>query len=221
MNTFYENELYPLQDKVLAAIETLKTPFYLTGGTALSRCYYQHRYSEDLDLFVNKDPDFILVSESVIQQLAGLSLQINHKSEFYYSFQIEKILKIELVNDVAAHFGEINSHTIFSRIDNPINILSNKITALISRDEPKDIADIWIITQNNKINWPQIFTDASSKAIGIFPPTVAERLETFPLELLDQIKWVEGKQPDVAAFKTDINQLTSEILKITTNHNRK
>ncbi|MFH1146292.1 MAG: nucleotidyl transferase AbiEii/AbiGii toxin family protein [Pseudomonadota bacterium] len=33
-------------------------PFYLTGGTALSRHYFAHRYSDNLDLFVNKDPDF-------------------------------------------------------------------------------------------------------------------------------------------------------------------
>ncbi|MCD4795127.1 MAG: nucleotidyl transferase AbiEii/AbiGii toxin family protein [Bacteroidales bacterium] len=29
-------------------------PFYLTGGTALVRFYLNHRYSEDLDFFVNK-----------------------------------------------------------------------------------------------------------------------------------------------------------------------
>jgi hypothetical protein len=31
-------------------------PFYLTGGTALGRYYLGHRYSEDLDFFVNADP---------------------------------------------------------------------------------------------------------------------------------------------------------------------
>jgi len=33
------------------------TPFYLTGGTALSRGYFNHRYSDDLDLFVNNHKD--------------------------------------------------------------------------------------------------------------------------------------------------------------------
>jgi len=32
--------------------------FYLTGGTALGRHYLKHRYSDDLDLFVNRNNDF-------------------------------------------------------------------------------------------------------------------------------------------------------------------
>ena len=49
MNSYYKDTLYPLQDKVLKLIDSLQTPFYLTGGTALSRCYFNHRYSYDLD----------------------------------------------------------------------------------------------------------------------------------------------------------------------------
>ena len=51
---YYLDKLYPLQDKILDVIEQLKLDFYLTGGTALSRCYLQHRYSDDLDFFVNE-----------------------------------------------------------------------------------------------------------------------------------------------------------------------
>jgi len=36
----------------------LNPGFYLTGGTALGRFYLNHRYSEDLDFFVNADPEF-------------------------------------------------------------------------------------------------------------------------------------------------------------------
>ncbi|MDR1421550.1 MAG: nucleotidyl transferase AbiEii/AbiGii toxin family protein, partial [Coriobacteriales bacterium] len=35
-------------------VQSCKTPFYLTGGTALSRIYYAHRFSDDLDFFVNR-----------------------------------------------------------------------------------------------------------------------------------------------------------------------
>jgi len=214
MNTYYESELYPLQNKVLAAIQGLKTPFYLTGGTALSRVYYQHRYSEDLDLFVNREPNFFQLVESVVQGLSDFDLRVNHRAEAYHSLQIEKILKVELVNDVAGYIGQPGSHAIFTRVDNPINILSNKITAVTSRDEPKDIVDIWVIAKNNEIDWPQVFTDVSSKAVGIFPPTVAERLETFPLELLDVIKWIEGQRPTDEVFRSDIGWLVQEILQI-------
>lgn len=46
---YYEESLYRLQNGVLNTVKSLNTPFYLTGGTALSRGYYNHRYSDDLD----------------------------------------------------------------------------------------------------------------------------------------------------------------------------
>jgi len=55
---YYEEKLYPLQDGVLNVVEDCGTPFYLTGGTALSRGYYNHRYSDDLDFFAEDDVDF-------------------------------------------------------------------------------------------------------------------------------------------------------------------
>jgi predicted nucleotidyltransferase component of viral defense system len=50
------SKLYLMQDKFLPFMHNLGLPFYLTGGTALGRFYLNHRYSEDLDFFVNADP---------------------------------------------------------------------------------------------------------------------------------------------------------------------
>ena len=44
---FYFDTLYPLQDRVLNIVKKLDTGFYLTGGTASSRGYLQHRFSDD------------------------------------------------------------------------------------------------------------------------------------------------------------------------------
>jgi len=56
--TFYLDKLYPFQDKILKLVEQLDLEFYLTGGTALGRCYLNHRYSDDLDFFVNRHKGF-------------------------------------------------------------------------------------------------------------------------------------------------------------------
>ena len=64
---YYEENLYPFQDKVLRILKNCDLPFYLTGGTAVSRGYLNHRYSDDLDLFVNNDPDFQLHIEKVLK----------------------------------------------------------------------------------------------------------------------------------------------------------
>ena len=52
-NKFYSTILYPFQNEILTLIEKAESDFYLTGGTALGRCYLNHRYSDDIDLFLN------------------------------------------------------------------------------------------------------------------------------------------------------------------------
>ena len=138
MNTYYKNELYPLQDQVLRIIDSLDTPLYLTGGTVLSRCFFHHRYSDDLDLFVNNDVLFTSYAEKILRKLSEKNISITTRSDTFYSFLVEKKLKVDLVNDVSSHIGNLKAHSIFSKIDNISNILSNKITALLGRDIPAD-----------------------------------------------------------------------------------
>lgn len=57
-STFYFDVLYPFQDRVIQVINQADTGFYLTGGTAASRGYLQHCFSDDLDYFVNDDNRF-------------------------------------------------------------------------------------------------------------------------------------------------------------------
>ena len=44
---YYRDKLYPFQDRVLKLIQELDVGFYLTGGTALGRCFLNHRYADD------------------------------------------------------------------------------------------------------------------------------------------------------------------------------
>ncbi len=57
-DAYYREKLYPFQDGVLNIVKRLNTPFYLTGGAALGRGYFHHRYSDDLDLFMNQRSDY-------------------------------------------------------------------------------------------------------------------------------------------------------------------
>ncbi|MBS1681024.1 MAG: nucleotidyl transferase AbiEii/AbiGii toxin family protein [Bacteroidetes bacterium] len=58
-DTYYSDKLYPLQDEILRIVESVNSIFYMTGGTVLSRAYLHHRYSDDLDFFVNQKSDFL------------------------------------------------------------------------------------------------------------------------------------------------------------------
>jgi predicted nucleotidyltransferase component of viral defense system len=212
----YENILYPLQDKVLSLIDSLGTPFYLTGGTALSRFHFKHRYSDDLDFFVNNDPKFHDYVKSIIQLLAGHGLKyvVEIRDESFYRLTVEDTLKIDFVNDVPAYHGEVELRTSgpYSKIDNPMNILANKVTAFSDRDEPKDISDIWIISKKLPIDWKTIFTAADSKAAGINAPVIAKKIEEYNLAGLGRIKWIN--RPTDEEFKNDMAKVVDGILRI-------
>ncbi|MCR4630656.1 MAG: nucleotidyl transferase AbiEii/AbiGii toxin family protein [Treponema sp.] len=76
-SNYYETKLYPVQNEVLKNLKDLKLPFYLTGGTALSRGYFNHRYSDDLDFFVNSDSNFLCNTEKAINTLKDAGFKIN------------------------------------------------------------------------------------------------------------------------------------------------
>ena len=64
---YYTNILYPLQYKAISVFKD--SPFYLSGGITLSRGYYNHGYSDDLDHFVNFHPQFQQLAQTHIQML--------------------------------------------------------------------------------------------------------------------------------------------------------
>ncbi|MDO8970357.1 MAG: nucleotidyl transferase AbiEii/AbiGii toxin family protein, partial [Saprospiraceae bacterium] len=130
---FYLNQLYPFQDQVLCVFSAVDTEFHLTGGTALSRVYLNHRFSDDLDFFVNDDPHFSLWADRIIQGLsrsAEWNSRVIQREERYILLNLEQAgidLKIEMVNDVPSRVGEPWVHPTLGRIDPAENILANKI----------------------------------------------------------------------------------------------
>lgn len=217
---FYEKKLYPLQDKILEKINKSKNNFYLTGGTALSRFYLNHRYSDDLDFFVNDDSTFSSQVQNVQNELSeDFTISISKKDEQFARFFVEANdlkLKLEFINDVPFYLGELNSFRLFKRVDNILNILSNKISALPDREEPKDIADILLIYENQlktgNLNWELIFSSSQSKAAGIFPPLIAEKIEIYKIENLKILNWIEA--PDYAKLEKLKTQIVKDILGI-------
>ena len=187
---YYNNVLYPLQGKAVEAFKD--SPFYLTGGTTLSRGYYNHRFSDDLDYFVNYLSEFQILAEARIEKLQNIFpvVEVDYKGEhFYRIFVADRQLKIEMVNDVPSHIGNKVAHPVLGVIDSKENILANKVTAVVDRCMPKDIADIYFLLKDG-MSLKQALLDAHSKAAGIAPLLVAKVLAEFDYELLDtEIKW--------------------------------
>lgn len=209
---YYSNILYPLQDKVITIFKD--SPFYLTGGTALSRGYYNHRFSDDLDYFVNDRSDFQKITERQIEKLDSIFADIKvvlKDTSFCRIFAVEGKLKIEIINDVPSHIGTPVNHPVLGVIDSKENILANKLTALIDRALPKDIADIFFLLKDG-VSIKQALLDATSKAAGIVPLLVAKFLAEFDYSLLDrEIKWVKPVSGDI--IKKYLNEVAVTIVR--------
>ncbi|MBI5219979.1 MAG: nucleotidyl transferase AbiEii/AbiGii toxin family protein [Bacteroidia bacterium] len=212
---YYLNSLYPLQNKVLKVIEACNTLFYLTGGTALSRAYLNHRFSDDLDLFMNMSNTFTGSVTLIINKLSGCfkgGIETGVSADTFYRIIIKEKnveLKCDFVNDIEHYFGKHNSCNFFSKIDNPLNILSNKISAL-PRNNPKDIADILYLSYYYQFNWFEIVEDAKQKDLWVNPIDTSSIIESFPIDLFDSIIWIT--KPDYQKAEKDLKCIAKEIL---------
>lgn len=171
---FYESNLYPIQDKVLSFFSSEK--FYLTGGTCLSRFYYNHRYSEDLDFFFCGERydliEFELEFAKILKKIAtiyDITLTVNEKSFKRAFIKAGKVsLKLEFIYDPFPVIGQrVKQNKFF--LDTKENIAVNKITAIYSRKTAKDFFDLYFLLKDFSLQ------DVIKKsAIKMVPPTFEE-----------------------------------------------
>jgi len=212
---FYEC-LYPLQDRVLAILQKIETGLYLSGGTAASRGYLNHRFSDAIDLFVDDDKNFGLWAERVIHALLGAKigeLIVGLREERYFRLTLthaEVVLKIEMINDVPSRVGVVHDHPILGKLDSAENILANKITALLDREEPKDLADIWGFCQLKGLSLEEAISGAQGKAAGVFPADLARLLCSATKADWEAVRWTQS--PQVDRYLQDLNDLGEKLL---------
>ncbi|MFZ0546004.1 MAG: nucleotidyl transferase AbiEii/AbiGii toxin family protein [Candidatus Promineifilaceae bacterium] len=146
--------LTPFQIQLLKAISEspIRESFYLTGGTALSAFFLQHRYSEDLDFFT-PDPNGIALIAPALQELAqnmNFSLQFTRTFgsflECFISGKNEEQVKMDFAYDTPYRLQPTALNSTYNiYIDNKVDIACNKLSALFDRAEPKDFVDVYFI----------------------------------------------------------------------------
>lgn len=220
---YYEQVLYPIQNEVLKNLKSLNLPFYLTGGTAVSRGYLNHRYSDDLDLFTTSDKDFLLYIDSIIKLLEKQGYTIDFadsNSDCFTRIYVNRNknglnksgLKIDFVADIVPHFGNIIETPVYYRTDSLRNILSNKYTALY-RLSVKDVADIHGIASKYDFNWKDIIQEADEKEGGIDYKEISAIFSSYTENDLKKIKWTTLKtDEEIFTMKKEINIIAQDII---------
>lgn len=148
---FYEQVLYPLQDRVFEIAAVYEDKIYLTAGTALARFYFQHRFSDDLDFFTTND-DLKLIANDLIERLrqAGFSVDVERLETYFARFFVETkdaVLRTEFVREFH-RWGDLAKTPQGIYINSLEDIGGNKVSAFEDRAEIKDIIDLYYISQS-------------------------------------------------------------------------
>ncbi|MBN1841066.1 MAG: nucleotidyl transferase AbiEii/AbiGii toxin family protein [Deltaproteobacteria bacterium] len=135
-----------LPDEILAE-------FYLTGGTALSAFYVEHRLSKDLDFFTDTEKqmpriEFLI---ALLRRLASVNdiryERLFDRRIFEVVFKDSDTLKVEFST---YPFKSIEERRKDGRlvVDSLLNIVTGKLFALSDRYDPKDFVDLYFVLRN-------------------------------------------------------------------------
>ena len=208
---------YALQDKFLDLFFSgrFATDFYLTGGTALARYYFQHRESVDLDLFTqNQQLDFSAVNLEIerIGREIGLTttkqVTTNTFLQFIFEGTDKNMLKVDLVKDIPVHFGEFKQENKV-RLDSLENIGSNKITAIFGRTDHKDFIDLYYILNETDFTFEHLVSLAKQKDLGLTEFYLANSISQ--IEQASQMP-ILLKPLDIKTYNEFYKKLSNDIL---------
>ncbi|MBE7438863.1 MAG: nucleotidyl transferase AbiEii/AbiGii toxin family protein [Spirochaetales bacterium] len=216
---FYEEKLYPLQDGILKVVNDCGRSLYLTGGTALSRFYLNHRYSDDLDFFSNASPGFLTDVTAVLRKVQAfcrargfrLEMPALAEGDFVQAriYDTENTcLKLDFVNDIEYRVGD-PGRVSGCMVDSLENILTNKVGALY-RFAAKDLADLVAISRHARFFWPAVFKHVERKVLGISAESIAQLLQTVPDKVVTEVRWTAYGGAD--RLMIDISRMSKDIL---------
>lgn len=209
--------LYKTQDKILEIVAREKLGLYLTGGTALQRFHFDsYRYSDDLDFFLLNNGDSNTNAKefsAFVQSLKDSAIDFTITTQSPYLMQViinENNLKVDLVNDVVFHeddFVRLDSGLI---IDSIQNIFANKLETSISRNETRDLFDIYTMLKYTSVSVCKGF-ELLGKKTNIIPNDVINNIKQIELTKMATFKNVTFKNDSirddfVANFKDLINK---------------
>jgi len=167
-----QNILTPKQTQFLERIqiepEVVKR-FYLTGGTALSAFYLQHRLSYDIDLFTEKEEVDQKLVEAFLKTISPqLSVVQIKRSQFMGLFSYTLVYEDgdELKVDFSYYpFPRIQEGINFKKlkIDSVYDIAANKIHTIFTKPRSRDYLDLYFIMRKYKYPLNKLIIDAKAK----------------------------------------------------------
>ena len=137
--------LNDLQDDFLREFFRRDNHFFLTGGAALAGFYLGHRRTQDLDLFTleNEIENGFRVAGETAEELGAEIESIQTSPDFRRLLvrRGDESIIVDLVREYVFQVESVKREINGIRIDSPEEIFANKLCALLSRSEIRDLVD--------------------------------------------------------------------------------
>jgi Nucleotidyl transferase AbiEii toxin, Type IV TA system len=151
----------------------LRPEFFLTGGTALSAFYLQHRYSDDLDFFTESPGAVPRVPPVMAEVAADLGASVEFRRltgsflECFLTLPGGELVEMDFALDAPFRFEPRRLVAELGiEVDNLLDIAANKLSALYDRSEPKDFVDVYTI-HREVLPFPELVDKARQKHVGL------------------------------------------------------
>lgn len=140
--------------RLAAAVEPLRSSFFLTGGTALAAYFLHHRLSEDLDLFTQAPHAVSLAVAALPEAAAAAGFRVEVVRDFPTFAELRvtghgETLKIDLAQDAPFRLSPTRPGAAEGlALDSLEDISANKLSALFDRATPKDFVDVFFLASD-------------------------------------------------------------------------
>jgi len=171
-----KTELNKLQKDFLREFFSRESRFFLSGGGALVGFYLGHRETHDLDLFTLEDEiesGFALTTDSA--RSLGASVEPIQTSPEFRRLLVtlgDESIVVDLVREYVFQIDREKKEINGIRIDSPEEIFANKLCALLSRSEIRDLVDVYELEKAG-LSLESALSAAQKKDTGLTPAQLA------------------------------------------------
>jgi hypothetical protein len=208
-----QEKLSDLQRDFLREFFRRENRFFLSGGAALVGFYLGHRETHDLYLFTLEDEienGFRLVNEAAKTLNAGVeAIQTSPDFRRLLVRRGGEAIVVDLIREYVFQLEPEKRDIGGIRVDSPEEILANKLCALLSRSEIRDLVDARELEKAG-FNLENALEAASKKDSGLTPSQLAW--------VLNQIKLGDDLKPpggvSVAELREYLNGLIARLTRL-------
>lgn len=190
------SRLSPLQERVLDELAGMQPEWTLFEAAALIGFHLGHRTTRDLDLAFRPRLELGTTPREVEARLRRVGLEVEHvqTAVSFVRLRVKDAsgsVELDLVADPIPPVEPPSEPRPGVRVDTARELLWQKLCALLSRTELRDLGDVGALLDAGG-DLAQGLTDATTRDGGFSPPTLAWLLQSFPVERAEE----EGRDRD-------------------------